>query len=253
MTVFRYDKTLDGLLTAVFDAYSRRIFPGALLAHGEVPPLFTDQVYDVATDPEMSARVWNGLETRLGRRLGNMVLYVWLSEREGADMLLMRYIRKIFDSPGQFAYNLADEDVLEVKKLAQKVSHEGHYLQMFVRFQKAGDDSFFAPVSPEFNSLPIAIPYFTDRFRDQKWLIYDVKRRYGYYYDLKETTEVTIEDDGHLLDGKLDPKLMAEDEKRFQTLWKNYFDALAIRERINPRLQSRQMPRRYWKFITEKQ
>ncbi|MCD8101155.1 MAG: TIGR03915 family putative DNA repair protein [Alistipes sp.] len=253
MVVFRYDKTFDGLLTAIFDAYSRRTFPDLLLPHGELPPLFTGEVYDVATDAARSARVWKGLMSKLGRPLSNMVLYVWLSEREGADMLLLRYIRKIFDSPGQFAYNLADGDVLEVKKLAHKVSHEGHYLQMFVRFQKAGDDSFFAPVSPEFNSLPIAIPYFTDRFRDQKWLIYDVRRRYGYYYDLKQATEVTIEDDGHLLDGKLDTKLMAEDEKRFQTLWKNYFDAMAIKERINPRLQRQQMPRRYWKFLTEKQ
>ena len=32
MTVFVYDKTFEGLLTAVFDAYSRRSFPDLLLA-----------------------------------------------------------------------------------------------------------------------------------------------------------------------------------------------------------------------------
>lgn len=253
MTVFRYDKSFEGLLTAVFDAYARRMFPDMLMEHGTLTPMFTDTVYDVVTDGTRSGRVWKGLGQKVDRFQRNMILHVWLSEQQGADMLLFRYIRKIFDYPGKFAYNMADDDVLEVHNLAKKVNHEGHYLQMFVRFQKAGDDSFFAPVSPQFNSLPIAIPYFRDRFRDQKWLIYDLKRHYGYYYDLKEVTEVTIEDDGHLLDGKLDPKLMAEDEKLFQTLWKNYFKALSIKERINPRLQRQQMPRRYWKFLTEKQ
>lgn len=34
MTLFIYDKTLDGLLTAVFDAYYRKTFPDVLLTDG---------------------------------------------------------------------------------------------------------------------------------------------------------------------------------------------------------------------------
>ena len=40
MTVFVYDKTFEGLLTAVFDAYSRRGFPDRGLAEGELFPCF---------------------------------------------------------------------------------------------------------------------------------------------------------------------------------------------------------------------
>lgn len=253
MIVFRYDKTFEGLLTAVFDAYFRKTVPGELLAHGEPVPLFADEVHDVVTDRTKSTRVWKGIEKKVPKKPRNMILHVWLSEQPGSDMLLFRYICRIFDSPDGYAYNLADECVFEVRKLAHKVSREGEFLRQFVRFQKAGDDSFFAPVSPEYNALPLAIAYFTGRFSNQKWLIYDVKRRYGYYYDLKNATEVTLEDDGHLLDGKLDPRLMAEDEQLFQTLWKNYFKALSIKERLNPRLQRQHMPRRFWKFLTEKQ
>ena len=32
MNVYLYDKTFDGLLTAVFDAYFRKTFPDALLS-----------------------------------------------------------------------------------------------------------------------------------------------------------------------------------------------------------------------------
>ena len=35
MLVFRYDKTFDGLLSALFDAYSLHEFPEALIGPGE--------------------------------------------------------------------------------------------------------------------------------------------------------------------------------------------------------------------------
>ena len=57
MTLFFYDKTFDGLLTAVFDAYSRHTFPDRLLRVGEPAPLFTDETYTVVTDTARAERV----------------------------------------------------------------------------------------------------------------------------------------------------------------------------------------------------
>ncbi|MDR3059161.1 MAG: TIGR03915 family putative DNA repair protein, partial [Prevotella sp.] len=127
------------------------------------------------------------------------------------------------------------------------------YIIQFVRFQKAADDIFFAPISPQYNALPLAIEHFKDRFSDQKWVIYDIKRKYGYYYDLDTMVEMTLDNDEDLLSGKLDEKLMADDEKLFQELWKGYFKSMTIKERINLKLQRQHMPRRFWKYLTEKQ
>ena len=52
MIVFRYDKTFEGLLTVVFDAYYRRTFPDVLLAEGEPLPLFVDDSFTVIADEE---------------------------------------------------------------------------------------------------------------------------------------------------------------------------------------------------------
>ncbi len=65
MLVFRYDKSFDGLLSALFDAYAMRAFPEQLIGPGEPEPLFTERVHEVATDPAHAARVWRGLERRL--------------------------------------------------------------------------------------------------------------------------------------------------------------------------------------------
>lgn len=253
MIVFFYDKTFEGLLTAIFDAYSRRVFPDTLLEVGDVAPLFMEESYTVITNDEKSGRVWTSLQQKMSKGAQNMLTYVWLSEEEGSDDLLFRFIRKTFDSKISIETNFGDDDVLKLHQLAKKVSHEEHYLKEFVRFQKAADDIFFAPVSPRYNALPLAIPHFKDRFSDQKWVIYDVKRRYGFYYDLDTVVEMTLDNDEHLLSGKLDEKMMAEDEKIFQELWKGYFKSMTIKERINLKLQRQHMPKRFWKYLTEKQ
>jgi probable DNA metabolism protein len=253
MTIFRYDKTFEGLLTAVFDAYARRTFPDRLLEHGDPGPIFADETYTVRTDPFRVERVWRALHRKVGRRLCNMVLHVWLSEEDGCDELIMRYLRKIFDSPHTIVTDFSDDDVLAVHKIALKVSREGEHVRQFLRFQKAADGSYFAPIAPKFNALPLAVDYLRDRFADQRWLVYDTKRRYGYYFDLQNVTEVTMDDDAHLIAGRLSDEIMADDEKLFQQTWRDYLGALTIRERLNPRLQRQPLPVRFWKYRTDKQ
>ncbi|MDR1357145.1 MAG: TIGR03915 family putative DNA repair protein [Tannerellaceae bacterium] len=252
MLVFRYDKSFEGLLTCLFDAYSRRAFPERLISMDEPPPLFAGEIHGVVAERAKAERVWAGLERRLTRPVCGMLMHVWLSELPQSDELLMRYMRKAFDAQASIATMFTDPDVLEVKKIAAKVSKERERLTQFARFQKAADGLFFAPVSPVYNALPLTLDYFTSRFADQQWLIYDLKRRYGYYYDLATAAEVTLDDDERLLSGKLNDALMAQDEKLFQTMWREYTVSLTIRERLNPALQRQHMPRRFWKYMPEK-
>ena len=80
MTVFVYDKTFEGLLTAVFDAYSRRSFPDLLLAEGEPFPLFYDEAVTICTDDAKVDRVWKGLQKRLSATALSVITVAWLSE-----------------------------------------------------------------------------------------------------------------------------------------------------------------------------
>jgi len=253
MIIFRYDKTFDGLLTTVFDAYNRKTFPDLLLGSDEPEPLFTDECYTVITQDDKAKRVWQALERKTMLITRNMLKYAWLSELAGSDGLIFRYIRKTFDTRHSIEMNFADEDVLAMRNLAKKVDKERERLIQFVRFQKAADDIYFAPVSPALNALSLTIEHFTGRFADQKWIIYDTKRNYGYYYDLKKVVEMTLDMSQNFVEGKLNEQLIAEDEKLFQDLWKGYFKSMTIKERINPKLHRQNLPVRYWKYLTEKQ
>ena len=180
----------------------------------------------------------------------------WLAEEPETASLLFRYIHKAIDAPRSIETNFADPDVLEFSRMWKRVDWERIRMLQFIRFQKAADGTYFAAVEPEKNVLPLITGHFKDRFADQCWLIYDIKRAYGYYYNLKEVHEVTFGEDsreGHLVTGMLDESLMDKDEKLFQQLWKTYFKAICIKERLNPRKHRQDMPVRYWKYLTEKQ
>ena len=253
MNIFLYDKTFEGLLTSVFEAYSRRIFPDALLLEGEPLPLFYDEIFTVITDEEKSGRVWRGLQKKLSSAALACLAQCWLAEEPETPMLLFRYIRKAIDAPRTIELNFGDPDVLEVSKIWKKVTNERLRVIQFLRFQKAADGTFFAAVKPIYNVLPLTLPHLKDRFADQCWLLYDLKREYGYYYDLKETTEVRFEEkEAHLLSGLLSEELMDADEKLFQQMWKTYFKSIAIKERLNPKLHCQHMPARFWKYMPEK-
>lgn len=256
MIIFVFDNTFEGLLTSVFEAYSRRVFPDALFPEGEPLPLFHDEVFTVITEEEKAKRVWRGLQKKLSSGALSCLAQCWLAEEAETPMLLFRYIRKAVDAPRSIETNFADPDVLEFSRMWKRVDWERFRMLQFIRFQKAADGTFFAAVEPEKNALPLAIDHFKDRFADQPWLIYDIKRAYGFYYDLKEVRQVTFEEgsrEGHLVTGMLDESLMDKDEKLFQQLWKTYFKAICIKERLNPRKHKQDMPVRYWKHMTEKQ
>ena len=238
MTIYLFDGTMDGLLTAVFEAFSLKEQPEELLTEGDALPLFCERTYQVTTDEEKARRVWAGMEKKLTREAMKLISVSWLSELKELNAPLFRYVCKVFRQ-GDISKHFADPDVLTVTNIARRVLHEQLRMKQFIRFQKAKDGTYLGVVSPDHNVLPLIIDHFQDRFNDQPWLIYDAKRHYGFNYDGKTVIRITFEDEAAV------PFLL-------QDLWRTYFKAICIRERMNPRKQLNDMPRRYWKYMTEK-
>lgn len=259
MLAYTFDNTLDGLLSAVFDSFFLKQQPELLLAEGEQLPLFANEPHHVVTDGEKAGRVWKGLEKHLSKDGLHMITISWLSEERALNQPLFNFICKVFRQPAcsGIERNASDQDVLEVRNTCRRVLHEQMRMKQFIRFQKAKDGTYLAVVSPDHNVLPLITGHFQDRFNDQPWLIYDAKRHYGYYYDgAADPIRITFEDEAavpfNLTNGKLDADVLSENDKIFQDLWRTYFKVICIKERMNPQKQLSDMPRRYWKYMTEK-
>ncbi|MDR2891702.1 MAG: TIGR03915 family putative DNA repair protein [Deltaproteobacteria bacterium] len=286
--IYCYDKSFEGLLSVVFDAYTRKVFPDALQGMCEAVeasapsnaagalPLLPANSYQVSSSPEKAGRVFTALRKKLSAAGVHRLLAAWLAEEPGGDLLIFRFIRLVLDSATLLEANCGDATVFELGQMARRVNRERHKLMGFVRFQKTAQGVYFSAIAPRHNVLPLLLNHFTQRLADQPWIIYDCGRRYGMYYDLCGVREIWLDSpmqdglnwhggqhapvrktmqagpsDPVLQDGRLNESLLAEGETLVQNMWRGYFQAAVIKERINPKLQRQFMPRHYWPYLTE--
>lgn len=100
--------------------------------------------------------------------------------------------------------------------------------------------------------MPLIIQHFQNRYSDQRWFIFDRRRQYGIYYDLNTVEFVSLEATAAHNLNTLDKAVFKESESLYQVLWKDYFKSTNIESRKNMKLHLQHMPRRYWKYLTEK-
>ncbi len=88
---------------------------------------------------------------------------------------------------------------------------------------------------------PLIERHFKARYQDQRWLIYDEKRNYGIYYDLKQVHQVDMDattidrqiQSGHSQSFNIE---LDDDEVLYDQLWKDYFRSVNIEARRNMKL-----------------
>lgn len=250
MLTFIYDDTLEGLLSAVFDAYMMKDFPEIVAARNERLPLTVSRTHTVVTGREKADRVFAGLCKRMSREGRNVILLAFLSEEEGIGTLLFRYMRKLFDLPPGSEGDFTDPDMLAVDQTAKKVYAEHHLLLGFSRFQKTAEGVYTALLGPKYNVLSLLVPHFCKRFAVHQWILYDTKRGFGFFHDQGEVKDIYI-DPAFMKGETLSEELLAPGEKTLEKMWKDYHVTAAVDARMNPTLQARCMPRHFWKHMTE--
>lgn len=252
MTQLFYDNTLEGLFTAIFEIFEFKYTEPEIVRIGGVQNSFFADRVEVITNVEKSDRVFAKLEKQLGRDGVRQLLYAYLSEVEGVENVLLRVVRYAVQNPTQnILKNFSNPDVLIISKLVKSVGREKHRMEAFIRFELLKDGLYFAKIDPDFNVLTLIVRHFKNRYQDQRWMIYDFKRGYGVYYDLRGTEIVTLEENVVSQLDK-DQSLLHETEIKYQKLWAEYFDHTNIKERKNMKLHIQHVPKRYWKYLTEK-
>lgn len=255
MELYIFDGSLEGLLTAVFECYQRKSGSVKLVSEiYHVPDVF-DSGFGVTADRDKGKRVWKGLCKKLGKDWQVRFYKAFLSEQPEAFQHLFDFARYIIDQPEGASENYAHPDVLAISQISRKVHREKHRMEAFVRFQKTTDGIYYAHIEPDFDVLPLLPEHFQNRYADQRWMIYDLKRNYGIYYDLEKTEEIEL-DFAAKMSSNLNalPRQFLDSKEEFYTqLWQHYFKSTNIQARKNMRLHVRHVPRRYWKYLSEKQ
>lgn len=251
MTTLLYDGSFDGLFTAVFEVFEYRCKDVEIVSRENFHQenIFAE-IHEVITQLEKSERVLNKLEQNIGKPGIYQLLKVFLSEDPELENLILSAVKQSIKHPGQnILENFADNDVLKISKICKSVDRERHRMTAFVRFEKMQDDVYFSKIDPDFNVLPLIRKHFHNRYQNQKWMIYDLRRNYGLLYDLNDS-------EFFYPDEKIDlnhyQQKFHDEEKSYQVLWQRYFTKTNIVERKNMKLHIQHVPKRYWKYLTEK-
>ncbi len=250
MTTLIYDGTFEGLLTAVFEIYEHRL-QHIKIEKGEwlATALFED-VIKVHTDDKRAGRVLQGLQKRLSAGAMQRLYAVHMAGMEGEDINIIGYIRYVIDSVQNVEEDYGNRYVLRLAEMVRMIRREKHRMEAFIRFQKLQDETFYSAIEPDFNILPLLGKHFKNRYTDQKWIIYDMRRNYGLFYNLHAIEFIALDFSTTRPDNVI--STYTEDESLYQNLWKNYFHSVNIPARKNTKLHMRHIPKRYWRFLTEK-
>ncbi len=252
--VLEYDGSWYGLLTLVFEVYEHKYQVSAIVNRlkEEIQSDFFAQNAMVTTNWQKAERVAKGLKAKVGAGSLEELYEAYLSEVKGVEMLILKAIQYYFSMQVAGNKNYAHPQIIEIKKIVKSVSRERHRMKAFVRFQRLSDDIYFAIVEPDFNVLPLIVKHFKERYADQRWIIYDVKRDYGISYDLCEVNEVVFGAENTGIDQKNIVTGWHEEEAFYGKLWNLYFKSVNIKERKNTKLHVQHVPKRYWKYLNEK-
>jgi len=252
MNIFMYDGTFEGLLTSVFYSFENNIEPKKIDSMHSVQRTLFSTIYEVDTDKQKASRVWNGLKKKTSKQTCQKIYRAFLSEEKDVEMLIFNFICYCISGPEKAHENFGNVYVLEIDQLSRKVGKEAHYAIMFIRMEKTEDGFYLGRFEPKYDIFPLIIKHFSDRYADQEWLLYDVKRNYGYYYDTQVAEKIEINNPQLRYDESLWTSHQDEEELAYQEAWKGYYDSLTIKERKNKKLQMQHMPKRFWKYLPEK-
>ena len=247
MNILLYDGSFEGLLTCIYDSfYSKESITGIYAVSDFYSPLLLgNNIVEVETDESKFSKVKTAIINKIDPFALKKIYLVYLSNYSEKGMLIFNYLKKAFKLGKDTHLFLNINEIRLVDEINKRVNLESHRFKGFVRFNYINNKFLYASIEPDNDILELIIKHFTKRFSNELLIIHDVSREKAAVYNGKsyEIMPMNLED--------YDTLSKYDDE--YSELWKIYFKSTTINERRNLKLQSRMMPKRYWKHICEHQ
>jgi len=199
-------------------------------------------VKEIATDQLAAKRVEDSAGRSISKEALRLVRLCYFSNMEDRELAILRFLRLGYKLGPKVTNMLAQDTVRAITKAAQNVQSESHFYREFLRFSEY-NKALVAIIEPKNFVLPIIYPHYCDRFPSEQFLIYDKSHKCAFVYEKGEKRLIPLE---HLELPEADTE-----EKMYRTLWKQFYNTIAIEGRINPKLRMNHMPKRYWAQLTE--
>ena len=244
---YLYDHSYEGFLTCVYHHWYTE-GAAAILPDGDYQLDFCHYAKAVETDPAKAARVQKAIETKISKWDARRVYQAFCSNEPEKEMKLLRYIALGFERGPKIRLLHGDPIVKAVEAAEQRVWFEVHRLCGLVRFAEARGHGtehtmLYSRLEPDNDVLEFLAPHFADRFKSEPIVIHDLRREKALFAFQRKWDIAPLDGDAAIV--------KTERELDCAALWKQYFEAMATRERVNPRCQRQFLPVRYRKYLPE--
>ena len=241
MTVYKCDGTRDGILCCIFESFLKKEQPVAVYSN-EFQPSFDMTIKTIETDAERTARVRKAIIKSGGISLLSQLFYPLRSFDETKETVIFKVAFRCVAEKRNVLTDYSDLSVIAFSDLTHKISYEIHRMHGFIRFRECVG-GMYAHFEPDNDIVDLVAPHFAKRFAGEKFILHDTRRNIMVAYDGKSLQTFVPEFPVSVY--------LTEDELVFDSLWKTYFNSVAIASRKNTRQQDNYLPRRYRKNMNE--
>lgn len=240
MKIYVTDGTAEGFFTAVFEAFRDK--DCVITSDSNIQLSFDSETVRVCADGDKCERVLKGI-ARYDRYAIEEIALALRSCDPLKEQTALSYIRKLMEYKSPIRKRLSLPEVIELNELLFKVRREAERFRGFLRFMESAGGAFYAPYSPDNDITELIMPHFAERFKSERFVIHDLKRKIAGMYDGREWIT------GYAGEAEI---YLSEYERAFENLWKKYYKSVNIAERPHDRQMRGYMPVRYWKYLPEK-
>jgi len=244
-----HDGSIPGFLCACADMLNARE-PIPKIVRADEPEGLFEARCTALRDDDRAMRLWKRLNRRFGPAPLRLLLEAFMSDMPGADSAVACAMRRLWIEGASVLHDLSAASMLMVEKAALRAREEGHRMCGLVRFSELTDGSWYATIRPACDVLILIGDHFAARFATMRFAIHDPARGSAIMHEPGQPWSLVgdFSLDHHIA---TDGMPFSDAEHRIRELWRAYHQSIAIASRVNPRLQSSHMPKRYWNELIE--
>ena len=236
-----YDGTFEGFLSLVYEVYYKKLKP--IKIYKTLPnEMIFEEILEINTSKNNAIKVLTAIKTKFPKELIQRILNIFMCDSKEFELYLLEYIIIGFKETKQL-YNINNSCVFYLNSLEKELFRNIHKLTGFVRFEELEDRTLYAKVESKFNVVYFLGKHFLKRFNNQNFIIHDLNRKLAF---VKIQNDFSVQEVAFF-----DEPNYSSNEQKFQKLWKSFFSAVTIKERINPKLQRQLVPLLYRTYMSE--
>lgn len=250
MIVFTCENDFEAIMTCIYHAWEWAIKNGHDNMRLEREPILQGTLFDeyihIEADSIKAEKVVRAIRNKISDESYIRVYYACLAEEDLLDSIY-RYLRIGFRVGEKVNHMLTEDSVMRLLEAWRKVGNESHFFREFMRFSSIDGKVYIAHFEPKCNVAHLVSKHFEDRMPSEHWMIIDDVRKIAVIHPKEE--EVYIR---RLTDDEFEQLKHSEEcEDEYTTLWKSFFEHIAIKERTNYKCQRNLMPLWMRKHVVE--